>query len=189
MASHSQRPASTSTIPQRSQQPDSADPAASSPTTPSAALDDPVLIDHVRCAVELSADHVARGGIPFSALVVQGDRVLGTGVNQVLQDRDPTAHAEVVALRDAARRYGTLAVAGSTLIASGEPCALCYMAALYFQVDHVVFAADRYTAAEAGFDYVGSYQIFATDPTHWPLRVTSLPVEGARRPFDLWRQR
>ncbi|MGH3311564.1 MAG: hypothetical protein ACRDP3_13430 [Streptomyces sp.] len=76
------------------------------------------------------------------------------------------------------------ATAGATLIASGEPCALCYMAALYFNVGHIVYAADRRTAAQYGFDYAGSYAVFAKDPVKWPVKVTSLPVEGARTPFE-----
>lgn len=149
---------------------------------------DPQLVEYVHQAVRLSSEHVARGGIPFTGLVVgRRGELLGTGVNTVSEDRDATAHAEIVALRAAAKQHGLRAVAGSTLIASGEPCALCYMAALHFGVQHIVYAADRHMAARAGFDYADSYRIFATDPTQWPLRVTALPVEGSERPFDEWR--
>jgi tRNA(Arg) A34 adenosine deaminase TadA len=142
------------------------------------------LTGYVREAVRISREHVAKGGIPFSGVVVNHGRILGTGFNRVREDNDPTAHAEVTALREAAAEYGLHAVAGATLIASGEPCALCYMASLYFNVSHIVHAVDRKTAARYGFDYTGSYSIFAEDPAAWPLKVTSLQVPEATKPFE-----
>ncbi|MGW0465446.1 nucleoside deaminase [Streptomyces sp. NPDC003027] len=141
------------------------------------------LMPHIEDAVRISREHVARGGIPFSGIVVQDGRVLGTGFNRVAEDRDATAHAEVVALREAAKKAGVFGVAGSTLIASGEPCAMCYMVSRYFGVDHIVFAADRKTAGDYGFDYGSSYGIFSTDPTNWPIKVTHAPIEGHEVPF------
>ncbi|MEU7424978.1 nucleoside deaminase [Streptomyces sp. NPDC040750] len=142
------------------------------------------LTEYVREAVRISSEHVAQGGIPFSGVVVNDGRVLGTGFNRVREDNDPTAHAEVVALREAAAKYGLHATAGATLIASGEPCALCYMASLYFNVGHIVHAADRKTAARYGFDYAGSYSIFAQDPASWQIKVTSLQIPEATQPFE-----
>ncbi|AYN43130.1 nucleoside deaminase [Streptomyces dangxiongensis] len=142
------------------------------------------LTEYAREAVRISREHVARGGIPFSGVVVNDGRVLGTGFNRVREDNDPTAHAEVVALREAAARYGLHATAGATLFASGEPCALCYMASLYFNVSHIVHVVDRKTAARYGFDYSGSYSIFAQDPALWPVEVTSLPVPEGTEPFE-----
>ncbi|MGH4033533.1 nucleoside deaminase [Actinomycetota bacterium Odt1-20B] len=142
------------------------------------------LTPHVEEAVRISRRRVAEGGVPFSGIVVRDGRVLGTGFNRVHEDDDPTAHAEVVALRAAAKAAGRFGVAGSTLIASGEPCALCYLAALHFNVEHIVYAADRRTARAYGFDYSRSYSLFSTDPTTWPLRVTHAPVEGHEVPFQ-----
>jgi tRNA(Arg) A34 adenosine deaminase TadA len=142
------------------------------------------LIEYVREAVRISREHVAQGGIPFSGVVVNDGRILGVGFNRVREDSDPTAHAEVVALREAAAKYGLGATAGATLIASGEPCALCYMASLYFSVSHIVHAADRKTAARYGFDYSESYSIFAEDPAAWPIKVTSLQIPEATMPFE-----
>jgi guanine deaminase len=141
---------------------------------------------YLRQAVELSLAHVEKGGIPFTALVVHPRHgVLGTGVNRVLQDRDPTAHAEVVALRAAWAASGS-SLAGCTLVASGEPCALCYMVALWCNVGRIVFAVDRHGAAAAGFDYTGSYALFAEPTQRWPIEVRHVPVDGAQAPFDRW---
>jgi tRNA(Arg) A34 adenosine deaminase TadA len=142
------------------------------------------LTEYAREAVRLSSEHVAEGGIPFSGVVVNDGRILGTGFNRVREDNDPTAHAEVVALREAAARYGLHATAGATLIASGEPCALCYMASLYFNVGHIVHVVDRKTAAQYGFDYSGSYSVFAEDPAMWPIRVSSLRIPEGTKPFE-----
>ncbi|MFK0252364.1 nucleoside deaminase [Streptomyces sp. NPDC090445] len=146
---------------------------------------DSELMDHVHEAIRISREHVAQGGIPFSGVIVgNSGRILGTGFNRVREDNDPTAHAEVVALREATTKHGLRAVAGATLIASGEPCALCYMAALYAGIGHVVHAADRRTAARYGFDYTSSYSIFAEDPETWPFQVTALRLPEAEQPFQ-----
>ncbi|MER6020858.1 MULTISPECIES: nucleoside deaminase [Streptomyces] len=142
------------------------------------------LLGYAHEAVRISREHVAQGGIPFSGVVVGSGRILGTGVNRVREDNDPTAHAEVVALREATTKYGIHAVAGATLIASGEPCALCYLAARYAGVGHIVHAADRGTAARYGFDYTSSYAVFAEDPERWPIKVTALHLPEAEQPFQ-----
>ncbi|MFI7285062.1 nucleoside deaminase [Streptomyces anulatus] len=142
------------------------------------------LLGYAHEAVRLSREHVAQGGIPFSGVVVGSGRILGTGFNRVREDNDPTAHAEVVAIREAAAKYGIHAVAGATLIASGEPCALCYLAARFAGIGHIVHAADRRTAARYGFDYTSSYAVFAEDPEKWPVKVTALQLPEAEQPFQ-----
>ncbi|MFG3409366.1 nucleoside deaminase [Streptomyces sp. NPDC048142] len=141
------------------------------------------LLGYAHEAIRLSREHVAQGGIPFSGVVVGGGRILGTGFNRVREDNDPTAHAEVVALREATTKHGIRSVAGATLIASGEPCALCYLAARYAGIGHIVHAADRRTAAQYGFDYTSTYTLFAEDPADWPIKVTALQLPEAEQPF------
>jgi len=151
---------------------------------------DPRFEAYLLQAVELSSSHVAAGGIPFAAVVVDPRHgVVGSGVNRVAVDRDPTAHAEVTAMRAAYAGQGDFSLAGCTLLASGEPCALCYTAALWFNIDRIVFAVDRHGAAAAGFDYRGSYDIFAVQPADWSIDVRHLPVAGGNEPFDRWRAR
>ncbi len=152
-------------------------------------IDDVALQALVAQAVDLSTAEVARGGIPFAALVVDplSGEVLGEGVNRVAEQHDALAHAEIVALQDAARRRGAYALPGSLLIASGEPCGLCYHAALQFRVGHVVYAASADDAARYGFDYRGSYSLFRSAPRQWwPGGVRAVAVDGALAPFDLF---
>ncbi|MGY5073674.1 nucleoside deaminase [Streptomyces griseus] len=148
------------------------------------ATHDSELTGYAHEAIRLSGEHVAQGGIPFSGVVVAGGRILGTGFNRVREDNDPTAHAEVVALREATAKHGIRSVAGATLIASGEPCALCYLAARYAGIGHIVHAADRRTAARYGFDYTSTYTLFAEDPADWTIKVTALQLPEAEQPFQ-----
>jgi guanine deaminase len=138
--------------------------------------------------VTYSMDHVHAGGIPFAAVVVDGNgAIFGRGVNRVREHHDPTAHAEVEAIRDACRTHRTPTLSGATLLASGEPCAMCYMSARFAGIAHVVFAADRHEAAAHGFEYRGSYRLFSDDPLHWQApSVEKLPIARRLEPFQLF---
>ena len=135
--------------------------------------------------VAFSMDHVHQGGIPFTALVVDPNGlVLGRGVNRVRENHDPTAHAEVEAIRDACRTHGISTLSGATLLASGEPCAMCYICARSAGVAKVFFAADRNEAAEYGFDYRSTYRAFSGDPLSWSIPTAKrLPVSNQLGPF------
>ncbi|WP_139976370.1 nucleoside deaminase [Ochrobactrum sp. CGA5] len=136
-------------------------------------------------AVAFSMEHVHEGGIPFTAFVVDHKgQILGRGVNRVRAHHDPTAHAEVEAIRDACRMHGTTHLTGATLLASGEPCAMCYMSVRSAGISQVFFAVDRDEAAAHGFDYRGSYRLFADDPQTWQSpNVSKLAVSTGLKPF------
>lgn len=153
-------------------------------------LDEQTLAGHVRAAVKISLDHVEAGGIPFAGMVVAPTgEIIGTGVNRVEVDRDPLAHAEIVAMRQACQETGQYRLNGCVLIASGEPCALCYYSSIYFGVEEIVYAVDRHGAARAGFDYTGSYRMLAVAPEHWQSpRVRELSVDDASAPFEAWQR-
>ena len=140
-------------------------------------------------AVEIATANVARDGGPFGALVVRDGVVLGEGANRVTADLDPTAHAEVVAIRSACHRVGNFSLAGAMLYASCEPCPLCLSAALWSRVDGIVFAADSHAAAQAGFDDDNFRQLLrpASDPDQWPLHLVHHPTARSEEPFDAWR--
>lgn len=137
-------------------------------------------------AVTLAAQNVAAGGGPFGALVVRGDDLVATGTNQVTPTLDPTAHAEVVAIRAACRELGSFSLAGCLLVASCEPCPMCFASSLWARVDRIVFTADRHDAAAAGFDDRAFYQVFESDPAAWPLTLEQLPTARANLPFEQW---
>jgi tRNA(Arg) A34 adenosine deaminase TadA len=140
-------------------------------------------------AVAAAAANVTAGGGPFGALVVRDGELISTGVNQVTPWLDPTAHAEVVAIRAACQRLQTFRLEGCLLVASCEPCPLCLSAALWARMDRVIFGADRNDAADAGFDDRAFYEVFTSPPEDWPLTVVQLGDEGWTLPFKQWTSR
>lgn len=136
-------------------------------------------------AVALAHDAVASGrGGPFGAVVVRDGRIVGRGQNRVPSELDPTAHAEVVAIRDACRNLGDFRLAGCVLYSSCEPCPMCLAAALWSRLDAVVFAGTRADAAAAGFDDASFYALLeAGHAGRLPLvpfrREDALPVFAA----------
>ena len=137
-------------------------------------------------AVELAVDNVASGGGPFGAMVVRGTEALSTGVNRVTRDNDPTAHAEVVAIREACRSIGDFSLEGCVLFTSCEPCPLCLSSALWARVDRVVYAADRDDAARGGFDDREFYELFGKEREEWPTKIDELRLLSAVAPFEAW---
>ncbi|WP_432492731.1 nucleoside deaminase [Kineococcus gypseus] len=142
--------------------------------------------EHLARAVEIAARNVAEGGGPFGALVRLGGRDVGAGGNRVTRDNDPTAHAEVVAIRAACAALGTFSLAGATLYSSCEPCPMCLTASLWARVDRVVYAADRHDAARGGFDDLAFYEMLARDRSTWAVPVEHVVTAGAVRPFEAW---
>ncbi|HEY8912136.1 nucleoside deaminase [Lacisediminihabitans sp.] len=136
--------------------------------------------------IELATENVANGGGPFGALMVKDGALLAEGQNRVTATLDPTAHAEVVAIRAACLAIGDFSLAGATLYTSCEPCPLCLSAALWARVDRVVFAADRHDAARGGFDDLEFYELFSRDRASWPMPVVAVRPDNSQEPFDAW---
>lgn len=142
--------------------------------------------DYLADAIHLAERNVAEGGGPFGALVVRAGAVVAAGVNRVTPDLDPTAHAEIVALRAACRALGTFSLAGCVLVSSCEPCPMCLASALWARVDEVRYAADRYDAARAGFDDLVFYRLFDTPRAAWTFPIRQVRLDAAAAPFDAW---
>lgn len=104
----------------------------------------------MREALQLARAAAIAGEVPVGALVVQGERVIGRGSNRPISGCDPTAHAEVVALRDAAKHLGDYRLGGTTLYVTLEPCIMCAAALIHARVDRVVFGAWDPKAGGAG---------------------------------------
>jgi guanine deaminase len=137
-------------------------------------------------AVALATANVAVGGGPFGAVVVRAGVLIGAGQNRVTRDNDPTAHAEVQAIRAACRATGSFSLEGATLFSSCEPCPLCLAASLWSRTDRVLYAADRHDAARAGFDDRAFYDLFGQDRDTWPMPVLAHRVVGSDEPMDAW---
>ncbi len=139
-------------------------------------------------AIALAEVSVAQGGGPFGALVVKGGEVIGRGSNCVTLHNDPTAHAEVQAIRDACTRIGDFSLEGATLYASCEPCPMCLAASYWARVERVVYAATREQAAVAGFDdgLIGRELLLPVEQRSLVLQHSSL--DGSA-PFVRWQEK
>lgn len=137
-------------------------------------------------AIRLAVANVAAGGGPFGALVVKDGAIVGRGVNRVTRDNDPTAHAEVVAIRDACARLGSFQLTGCTVYASCEPCPMCLAALYWARPARVVYAATVEDAAAAGFDDRFIVEEFRRPPEARSLRLLRLACEDAGAPFRAW---
>lgn len=142
--------------------------------------------EHLGQAIALATASAREGGGPFGALVVTVDGAAFEGVNRVTATNDPTAHAEVTAIRAACAGLGTFDLRGAVLYTSCEPCPMCLGAALWARIDRVVFAADRHDAAEAGFDDAAFYSYFESEDRAL-MPVGQHPIDARTAPFDAWR--
>ena len=141
----------------------------------------------IRRAVELALENVREGrGGPFGAVVARDGVILAEGTNLVSARSDPTAHAEVVAIRAASAALGTHVLSGCALYASCEPCPMCLAGSYWARLDRLVYAAGRADAAGAGFDDEAVYAEVALPPERRALASVQLPVEGALAPFEAW---
>ena len=136
--------------------------------------------------VRLATENVAHGGGPFGALVARGNEIVATGINRVTATLDPTAHAEVTAMRAACQTLGTFSLAGCVLVSSCEPCPMCLASALWARVDRVVYACDRDDAARAGFDDRAFYELFDKPRESWHVPVVHLSTVDGFTPFQAW---
>lgn len=136
--------------------------------------------------VTLATENVGAGGGPFAAVIVRGGEQVAVGTNRVTRDLDPTAHAEVVAIRSACAALGDFSLAGSVLYTSCEPCPLCVAACLWARLDRVVYAADRHDAARGGFDDHEFYELMDRDRETWPMPVHRTEHAGSFAPFAAW---
>jgi tRNA(Arg) A34 adenosine deaminase TadA len=140
----------------------------------------------LRQAIALAVESAGTDGGPFGAVVARGDTVISTGTNRVTSSGDPTAHAEIVAIRRAADALGTHDLSGCTLYASTEPCPMCLAATWWARIGEIVFAADRDAAARAGFDDAAIYKEVASDREVRAIPCVQHLAEEGEAPFEAW---
>ena len=138
-------------------------------------------------AIDLSAKALDDDvGGPFGAVIVREGQVIGRGRNRVLADGDPTAHAEVLAIRDATRSIGDHRLTGCVVYTSSEPCPMCLAALYWARVDRVLYANVRSEAAAIGFDDEWLYLELAAEMSDRKLPMSRLSSVEARAVFDQW---
>jgi len=140
----------------------------------------------MREAIALSLENARAGGGPFAALVVKDHRVIARGVNQVVAINDPTAHAEIVAIRAACLALGAFQLAGCEIYASCEPCPMCLGAIYWARPARYYYANTRQDAAQIGFDDALIYNEIATPPEARKIPGLRLLPEEAKEAFAEW---
>jgi tRNA(Arg) A34 adenosine deaminase TadA len=146
--------------------------------------------EYLRQAIELARRGVEDGvGGPFGCVIVKDGVVIGKGCNGVTSTNDPTAHAEIVAIRDACRQLGYYQLTGCILYASCEPCPMCLGAIYWARPKRVVYAATRQQAAAAGFDDAFIYREIEVPMGERRIVFEQAPDEGAEEVLNLWRER
>lgn len=138
-------------------------------------------------AIELAKENIRRGGGPFAAVIVKGDEVIARMGNSVTLSNDPTAHAEVNAIREACRKLGTFDLSGCEIYSSCEPCPMCLSAIYWARIDRLYFAGSRQDAAGAGFDDQFLYDEIVKPLGERKIPVTVLFPEEGRQPFEAWK--
>lgn len=139
-------------------------------------------------AITLASENVKNQGGPFGAVIVKNGKIIATGVNRVTDSCDPTAHAEVVAIRNACQTLQTFDLSGCTLYTSCEPCPMCLGAIYWARPDNVYYAATRKEAAKAGFDDDFIYNEVPLEPSERSLSFSHLSLPQHDEPFTTWNK-
>lgn len=141
----------------------------------------------MKMAIDLAIENVKNGGGPFGAVIVKNDEVIATGVNRVTANNDPTAHAEVSAIREACQKLNTFILNGCEIYSSCEPCPMCLGAIYWAHIDKLYYGADKLDAADAGFDDSFIYKELELSPIQRRLKTSILLPEDAIKVFDAWK--
>ena len=137
-------------------------------------------------AIALSEQNVDEGGGPFGAVIVRGGELIATGANRVVPNNDPTAHAEVVAIRNACRELATFDLSGCTVYASCEPCPMCLSAIYWAGIDRICYANTKRDAAAIDFDDSFIYDQLRLDYDRRSIHCEHFMRDEALAAFRKW---
>jgi guanine deaminase len=141
-------------------------------------------------AIELSVENVRSGrGGPFGAVIVKGGSIVAEGANQVTATNDPTAHAEVIAIREACRKLGIFELKDCELYTSCEPCPMCLGAIYWARLSRLFFASVAADASQAGFDDSFIYNEFARPHSERGIPMVQMMREEALAGFRAWQEK
>ncbi len=146
-------------------------------------------LNYIQLAIKLAKDNVdtAQGG-PFGAVIVKDGKVISAAANTVTHSNDPTAHAEVNAIRQACEGLQTFDLSGCEIYASCEPCPMCLSAIYWARISKLYYAADKNDAASAGFDDSFIYEELAKPENERSIKICRLTPNEAAEPFEKWKQ-
>ena len=139
-------------------------------------------------AIELSIKNIHNNGGPFGCVIVKNNKIISEGVNGVTQNNDPTAHAEIVAIRNACKKLNTFDLSGCELYTSCEPCPMCLSAIYWSHIDLVYYGNSRENAAEIQFDDKFIYDEMKKDINERKIPLKQILKDEAIEAFDLWAE-
>lgn len=145
--------------------------------------------EFMRRAIQLSLESVKHGGGPFGAVIVKEGKIIAEAANRVTLDNDPTAHAEVNAIRQAACSLGRFDLSGCDIYTSCEPCPMCLGAIYWAHLDHIYYGCNRRDAADAGFDDEFIYQELSLAPAERQKVMEVLLPDESLAAFRMWKEK
>ncbi len=143
-------------------------------------------IKFMKKAIKLSIENIKKGGGPFGAVIVKDGKIIATGVNRVTASTDPTAHAEVNAIRKASKKLGTFDLSGCEIYTSCEPCPMCLGAVYWAHLDKLYYGNTKSDAKNIGFDDSFIYDEIALTPENRKVLTTQLLPDEAIKAFESW---
>ena len=139
-------------------------------------------------AIALSIKNIHNNGGPFGCVIVKNNKIISEGVNGVTQNNDPTAHAEIVAIRNACKKLNTFDLSGCELYTSCEPCPMCLSAIYWSHIDLVYYGNSRENAAEIQFDDKFIYDEMKKDINERKIPLKQILKDEAIKAFNLWAE-
>ena len=140
-------------------------------------------------AIELSINSTNNAGGPFGCVIVKDNKIIAEGSNKVTSSNDPTAHAEIVAIRDACQKLNTFNLSGSDLYSSCEPCPMCLSAIYWSHIDNIFYANTRDDAKKINFDDSFIYSEFSKKIEDRKIPIKQMLRDEALKAFELWNKK
>ena len=137
-------------------------------------------------AIALSIESVKTGGGPFGSIIVKDDKIISEGFNKVTSTNDPTAHGEIVAIRDACKKLNNFNLNGNELYSTCEPCPMCLSAIYWARIDKIYYANTREDARKIDFDDSLIYSEFKKNINERKIPMIQMMRNEALRAFELW---
>ena len=142
--------------------------------------------EFMKRAIELSIESVKNGGGPFGAVIVKDDKIIAEGSNEVTSTNDPTAHGEIVAIRNACKKLNNFSLRGCEIYSSCEMCPLCLAACYWSRVDKIYYANTREDARKIDFDDSFIYSEINKNINERKIPMTQVMRDEALKAFELW---
>ncbi len=142
--------------------------------------------EFMKRAIELSLESVNKGGGPFGCIIVKDEKIVSEGSNKVTSSKDPTAHGEIVAIREACKKINNFSLSGFELYSSCEPCPMCLSAIYWARIDKVYFANTRQDAQKIDFDDSLIYSEFQKNIDKRKIPMVQMMRSEALKAFELW---